>query len=60
MKNGGGWCESLTRKLVRSRLKWAGNVDRMEGEWLLMKRADALRGEGRMRRGRLRLRWGTA
>ena len=38
--------ESLTRKLTRSRLKWAGHVERMEvGE------------EGRRRRGRPRLRW---
>ena len=48
--------ESLMRKLVRSRLKWAGHVERMEGEWL-MKRAHALRVEGRRRRGRPRLRW---
>ena len=29
----GSWCEreSLTTKLVRSRLKWAGYVERMEG-----------------------------
>ena len=39
-------------KLARSRLKWAGHVERMEGEWLT-KRADALRVEGRRRRGRL-------
>ena len=24
--------ENLTRKLVRNRLKWAGHVERMEGE----------------------------
>ena len=42
--------ESLTRKLARSQLKWAGHVERMEGEQLA-KRADALRVEGR--RGRL-------
>ena len=30
---GGSWCEreSLTRKLVRCRLKWAGHVDIMGG-----------------------------
>ena len=44
---------SLTGKLVRSRLKWAGHVDIMEGV-RLTKRADALRVEGRGRRGRLR------
>ena len=32
------------RKPVRNRLKWAGHVERMEGEQL-MKRADALRVE---------------
>ena len=35
---------------------WAGHVERMEGE-RLTKRAGALRGEGRRRRGRPRLRW---
>ena len=40
--------ESLTRKLVRSWLKWAGHVERMEGV-RLMKRVDAL-GVGRRRR----------
>ena len=44
-----GMKESLTRKLVRSRLKWAGYMERMEGE-LLTKRADALRVERRSRR----------
>ena len=38
---------------MRSRLKWAGHVERMEGV-RLTKRADALRVEGRRRRGRLR------
>ena len=41
---------------MRSWLKWAGHVERMEGEQL-MKKADAFQVEGRMRRGRLRLRW---
>ena len=40
---------------MRSRLKWAGHVDKMEVE-RLMKRADTTRVEGR-RRGRPRLRW---
>ena len=44
--------EGFRRKLVRSWLKWAGRVERMEGEQL-MKRVDALRVEGRRRRGRL-------
>ena len=48
--------ESLKRKLMRSRLKGAGHVEIMEGE-RLTKRADALRVEGRIRRGRPRLRW---
>ena len=29
--------ESFRRRLVRSRLKWAGRVERMDGEWLKMK-----------------------
>ena len=37
--------ESLTRKLVRGRLKWTGHVERMEGV-RLTKRADALGVEG--------------
>ena len=37
---------SLMRNLARSRLKWAGHEERMEGEWLT-KRVDALRAEGR-------------
>ena len=36
--------ESLMRKLVRSRLKWACHVERMEWEWLA-KRAEALKVE---------------
>ena len=54
-----GMKESLRRKLARSRLKWAGHVERMEGE-RLMNTADALRMDGRRRRGRPRLRWRTA
>ena len=48
--------ESFTRELVRSRLRWAEHVERMEGV-RLTKRADALGVEGRRRRGRPRLRW---
>ena len=48
--------ESLTRKLLRSRLKCAGHMERMVGE-RLTKRADALGVEARRRRGRPRLRW---
>ena len=47
--------ESLTRKLVRIRLKWAGHIERME-EVRLTKKADALGVEGRRRRGRPGLR----
>ena len=39
---------------MRSWLKWAGHGNEWKG---LTKRADALRVEGRRRRGRLRLRW---
>ena len=46
---GGSWCErEFQGKVVRSWLKWAGPVERMEGE-RLTKRADALRVEGRRR-----------
>ena len=48
--------ESHRKKVVRSRLKWAGHVGRMEGE-RLTKRAEAIRVEGTRRRGRPKLRW---
>ena len=41
---------------MRSRLQWAGHVGRMADD-RLPKRAAELREEGRMRRGRPRLRW---
>ncbi len=47
---------SLTERLVRSRLQWAGHVGRM-AEDRLPKRVAELREEGRMTRGRPRLRW---
>ena len=47
--------ENLTRKLVRSRLKWGGHVERMEG--VLMSKANVLKVEDRRRRGRPGLRW---
>ena len=47
---------SLTERLVRSRLQWAGHVEMMADE-RLPKRAAALCEEGRRRRGRLRIRW---
>ena len=47
---------SLTERLVRSRLQWAGHVERMADD-RLSKRAAELREQGRSRRGRPRLRW---
>ena len=47
---------SLTERLVRSRLQWAGHVERMADD-SLPKRAAELREQGRRRRGRPRLRW---
>ena len=47
---------SLAERLVRSRLQWAGHVERMADD-RLPKRAAELRDEGRRRRGRPRLRW---
>ena len=47
---------SLTERLVRSRLQWAGHVERMADD-RLPKRAAELREQGRRRRGRRRLRW---
>ena len=41
---------------MRSRLRWAGHVGRMADD-RLPKRAAELRDEGRMSRGRPRLRW---
>ena len=41
---------------MRSRLQWAGHVERMADE-RLPKRAIELREQGRRRRGRPRLRW---
>ena len=47
---------SLTERLVRSRLQWAGHVGRMADD-RLPKRAAELREDGRRRRGRPMLRW---
>ena len=47
---------SLTGRLVRSRLQWAGHVERMADD-RLPKRDSELREQGRRRRGRPRLRW---
>ena len=46
----------LPERLVRSRLQWAGHVERMADD-RLPKRAAELREQGRRRRGRSRLRW---
>ena len=47
---------SLTERLVRSRLQWAGHVERMADD-RLPKTATELREEGRRKRGSPRLRW---
>ena len=47
---------SLTERLARSRLLWAGRVERMAND-RLPKRSAELREQGRRRRGRPRLRW---
>ena len=47
---------SLTERLVRSRLQWAGHLQRMADD-RLPKRAAELREQGSRRRGRSRLRW---
>ena len=48
--------ESFRKKLVRSRLKCAGNMERMRDK-TLAKRADAQKVEGKRRRRRSRMRW---
>ena len=45
--------EDLRRKLAKSRFKWAGHVNRMEEQ--LTKRSDAIKVEGRRRRGKPKL-----
>ena len=47
---------SLTERLVKNSLQWAGHVERMADD-RLPKRAAELRDQGRRRRGRSRLRW---
>ena len=58
MKETGGR-RSLTESQVRSRLQWAGHVERMADD-RLPKRVVELREEGRRRRLRPRLRWEEA
>ena len=48
---------SLTETLARSRLQWAGHVER-DADDRLPKRAAELREQGRRRRGRPMLKWG--
>ena len=48
--------ESFKKKLVRSRLKWAGHVERM-GDENLRKRADAYRERMKTGAWRPRMRW---
>ena len=48
---------SYTERLVRSRLQWAGHVERMMADDRLPKRAAKLRVEGRRRQARPILRW---
>ena len=47
---------TLTERLARSILQWAGHVERMADDRLPNRAAD-LREQGRRRRGRPRLRW---
>ena len=47
---------SLTERLARSRLQWAGHVERMADD-ILPKRVAELREQGRRRIWRPRLRW---
>ena len=47
---------NLTERLVRSRLQWAGHVERMADDRLPKRAAELLREQGRRRRGRPRLR----
>ena len=44
------------KKLARSKLKWAGHIERM-GDEKLAKRSDTQKMEGKGRRGRPRMRW---
>ena len=48
--------EGFKRKLAGRWIKWAGHVEGMENE-RLMKRTDALRGEGKITRERRGLIW---
>ena len=57
LKDETGVQRSLTERLVRSRLQWAGHLERMQEDDRLPKRAGELREQGRRRRGRPRLIW---
>ena len=47
---------SLTRRLVRSRMRWAGHVVRMDVS-KLAKREEVIKHQGRRKKGRPQLRW---
>ena len=47
---------SLTERLVRSTMRWAGHLVRMDAS-KLAKRAEVEKHQGRRKRGRLQLRW---
>ena len=49
-----GMKETYKKKMMRSRLKWAGHMERM-GDAKLTKRADAQKVEGKWRRERPRM-----
>ena len=51
--------ESVNKKFARSRLTWAGHVERM-GDEKVAQRADAQKMEGERTRGRPKLRWEIA
>ena len=47
---------NLTGRLVRSRMRWAGHLVRMDAS-KLAKRAEVEKNQGRKKRGRPQLRW---
>ena len=47
---------SLTGRLVRSRMSWAGHLGRMDAS-KLAKRAEVEKHQGRRKKGRPQLRW---
>ena len=53
LRKGVGMQRSLTGRLVRSRMRWAGHLVRMDAS-KLAKRAEMEKHQGRRKRGRLR------